>query len=248
MELKNRILKIIRSVLNPAGYDIVKYRTTYPSHIIRDLLERNNIGVVIDVGANEGQYSHELRKAGYKGKIISFEPLGEAFSILQKRSSKDGRWQSLRYALGDSSGTGKINVSKHSPSSSLLPMTDLHREAAPGSGYFTEEQIEIRTLDSIIGELDINGQKIFMKVDTQGYEMAVLRGSENSLHSVAGLQLELSAARLYEGEELYYTVCRYAEDRGFRLVRIIPGYTSRTTGEMLQFDAIFLRETINRPL
>ena len=79
MSLKNQLLKVIRSILNPIGYDIVKYRTTNPAHIVLDHLNINNINTVLDVGANAGQYSHELRKAGYKGRIISFEPLSEAF-------------------------------------------------------------------------------------------------------------------------------------------------------------------------
>jgi FkbM family methyltransferase len=242
MTIKNQLLKITRSVLNPAGYDIVKFKTTYPAHVIRDQLERNRIEAVLDVGANEGQYSAELRKAGYKGKIISFEPLKEAFDSTSKKAAKDGNWTVLNYALGERNGSDIIHVSKHSPSSSLLPMTRLHNDAAPGSEYLSEEKIETRSLDSLFSELGITGMRIFMKVDTQGYEMLVLKGSERVFPSLSGLQLELSAAMLYEGEELYYTICRYVEDKGFRLVRIIPGFVNRSTAEMLQFDAVFFRK------
>jgi FkbM family methyltransferase len=242
MGIKNQVLKIVRSVLNPAGYDILKYKTTYPAHIIRDLLQRNGIGLVLDVGANEGQYSAELRKAGYKGRIISFEPLHDAYQALKASCSADRAWSAEKIALGDRNGTEKIHVSGHSPSSSLLPMTDLHTSSVPGSEYSGDETIELKTLDSIYSELEVAGEKIFMKVDTQGYEMHVLKGAVNSLPLISGLQLELSASALYEGEELYYTICRYVEEKGFRLVRIIPGYTNRATGEMLQFDAVFFRK------
>jgi FkbM family methyltransferase len=242
MGIKNQILKIVRSVLNPAGYDILKYKTTYPAHIIRDLLDRNGIGLVLDVGANEGQYSAELRKAGYKGRIISFEPLHDAFHALKTKCSADPAWIAEKLALGDRNGTDIIHVSGHSPSSSLLPMTDLHTNSVPGSAYAGDESIELKTLDSIYSDLKVAGEKIFMKVDTQGYEMHVLEGAAQTLPLIAGLQLELSASALYEGEELYYTICRYVEEKGFRLVRIIPGYTNKSTGEMLQFDAVFFRK------
>jgi FkbM family methyltransferase len=242
MSLKNQILKFLRSVLNPIGYDILKYKTTYPAHIVLDHLKRNQITVVLDVGANEGQYSHELRRAGYRGEIISFEPLAEAFRELQSRAAKDKNWKVFNFALGDAEGKTTIHVSKHSPSSSLLPMTDLHNEAVPGSEYLREEQIEIRKLDSVYDELGISGKRVFMKVDTQGFEKRVLDGGERSLQFILGLQLELSAASLYNGEELYYSVCRFVEEKNFRLVRIIPGFAHKTTGEMLQFDALFFRK------
>jgi FkbM family methyltransferase len=241
MGLKNTLLKLIRSVINPLGYDVVKYKTTYPSMILLDLLSRNKISVVLDVGANEGQYGKELRKAGYRGKIISFEPLEEAYRNLQIHAQNDKNWKTWKYALGEANGNSVIHVSGHSPSSSLLPMTAIHREASPGSEYIYDEEIEIKTLDSIIDSLGIANESIFLKVDTQGYEKRVLQGSARSLSLISGIQLELSATTVYEGEELYYTVCRFAEDSGFRLVRIIPGYTNKKTGEMLQFDAIFFR-------
>jgi FkbM family methyltransferase len=241
MSLKNQILKIIRSILNPIGYDIVKHKTNHPFHIVHSHLKMNNINVVLDVGANGGQYSTELRKAGYKGRIISFEPLNQAYKDLCKRAQKDNSWQTFNFALGDTSGKTLIHVSKHSPSSSLLQMTKLHKEAAPGSEYLQAEEIEIRTLDSLFNTLGIEGEKIFLKVDTQGYEKRVLDGAVNSLSSVSGLQLELSAAELYEGEDLYYSICRFVEEKSFRLVRIIPGFVHKGTREMLQFDAIFFK-------
>jgi FkbM family methyltransferase len=242
MSLKNEILKIIRSIANPIGYDIVKFKTTHPAHIVLSHLNINDIETVLDVGANAGQYSCELRKAGYKGRIISFEPVSETYGRLLLIAVKDIDWQTFNFALGDTNGNTSINISRHSPSSSLLPMTSLHNDAAPGSEYMSEEEIEIRTLDAIFDTLRISGENVFLKVDTQGYEKKVLDGAVNSLSRISGIQLELSAAELYEGEESYYSLCRFLEERNFHLVRVIPGFTNKKTGEMLQFDAIFFRK------
>ena len=97
MSLKIQILKVIRSVLNPIGYDIVKYKTSWPPHIVLDHLKMNNIQTVLDVGANTGQYSQGLRKAGFKGRIISFEPASLAYHDLEKRASRDKNWQTFNY-------------------------------------------------------------------------------------------------------------------------------------------------------
>lgn len=241
MKLKDQLLKLIRGILNPLGYDLVKYRTSNPSHIILNILKLNNIFTLLDVGANEGQYTMELFRAGFRGRVISFEPLKDAFAILKVNSSKREKWELYNYALGEAGGEASIHVSGHSPSSSFLPMTRAHLEAAPGSGYIKEELIEIKTLDSVFGSLALEGG-IFMKIDTQGYEKKVLEGAVGSLPMIKGIQLELSATRLYEGEENYYSICSFLEERNFRLVMIIPGFSDRESGEMLQFDAIFLRK------
>lgn len=242
MSLKIQILKVIRSVLNPIGYDIVKYKTSWPPHIVLDHLKMNDIQTVLDVGANTGQYSLGLRKAGFKGRIISFEPAGEAFRDLNKKALSDKNWQRFNFALGEANGSSSLNISRHSPSSSILPMTPLHIDASPGSEYLSEETIEVKTLDSIYDSLGIAGENVFLKVDTQGYEKKVLLGATESLSSIKGIQLELSAYELYEGEEIYYSICRFVEERNFRLVRIIPGFVHKGTHEMLQFDALFFRK------
>ncbi len=242
MSTKNQILKVIRSIVNPIGYDIVKYKTSYPAHIVLDHLKMNNIETILDVGANAGQYSRELRKAGFKGRIISFEPASMAYRDLKMIALRDKNWQTFNFALGESGGVASIHISGHSPSSSILPMTDLHYDASPGSEYLNDEEIEIKTLDSIYDTLGIGSENVFLKVDTQGYEKKVLEGGQRALSLIKGIQLELSASELYEGEEIYYSVCRFVEERNFRLVRIIPGFTHKGTHEMLQFDALFFRK------
>jgi FkbM family methyltransferase len=242
MSLKYQILKIIRSILNPIGYEIVKYKSYYPPHIVLDHLKMNNIQTVLDVGANTGQYGLGLRKAGYKGRILSFEPANMAYHDLKIKALNDKSWQTFNFALGEANGYSSIHISGHSPSSSILPMTLLHINASPGSEYLREEEIEIKTLDSIYDSLGIKSENVFLKVDTQGYEKKVLDGAMKTLSLIKGIQLELSANELYEGEEIYYSICRFIEERNFRLVRIIPGFTHKATHEMLQFDALFFRE------
>jgi FkbM family methyltransferase len=242
MSLKIQILKVIRSVLNPIGYDIVKYKTSWPPHIVMDHLIMNNIRTVLDVGANTGQYSQGLRKAGYKGRIISFEPASQAYHDLKMRALRDKDWQTFNFALGESDGFSSIHISRHSPSSSILPMTSLHLDASPGSEYTNDERIEVKALDNIYSSLGIRDENVFLKIDTQGYEKKVLNGALVSLSSIRGIQLELSANELYEGEEIYYSICRFVEEKNFRLVRIIPGFAHKDTHEMLQFDALFFRK------
>ena len=75
---------------------------------------------VFDVGAHDGGYGRELRKHGYEGAIVSFEPLAIAFDKLTKCALLDDKWEVRNSALGSEAGEVIINVSDHLTSSSFL--------------------------------------------------------------------------------------------------------------------------------
>jgi len=85
--------QILRRFLRGTGFDIVRYQpSTHPLARRKRLLENYGIDLVLDVGANVGQYGKELRCIGYKGQIASFEPLSAAYAELAKVSQADGLW------------------------------------------------------------------------------------------------------------------------------------------------------------
>ena len=62
--------------------------------------------MVLDIGANEGQFGEELRAGGYKGGMVSFEPMADAHNKLLLRSRSDTQWQvAARSAIGADRGT-----------------------------------------------------------------------------------------------------------------------------------------------
>ena len=84
--------KLIRSALNLFGIDLVKLKNQHDNlaiHLI-NVLESRNIDCIFDVGANSGQYGYFLREIGYKGYIISFEPVSSVFELLNNNSASDG--------------------------------------------------------------------------------------------------------------------------------------------------------------
>lgn len=95
------------------------------THIF-ELIKRHNIDLVLDVGANAGQFSLDLRKTGYQGEIISFEPIKECYESLI--SIADNNWRIFNFALDDSETTQEINISKKSVFSSLLETSDFGKE------------------------------------------------------------------------------------------------------------------------
>jgi hypothetical protein len=132
-------------------------------------------------------------------------------------------------------------VAGNSASSSILPMKDLHERAAPESRYVGTQRVALRRLDEVQHPAIQTSQRLMLKIDTQGYEMAVLRGAEKMLPRLAGVQLELSLAPLYEGQTLYLELIDWLRARGFDLWSVIPGFVDPSSGRMLQFDGVFFR-------
>jgi FkbM family methyltransferase len=211
-------------------------------------MQTHRIDAVIDVGANDGGYGRFLRAGGFGGAILSFEPLSAAHAALTLAASPDPHWHvAPRMALGEVEGTADIHVAGNSTSSSLLPMKALHVDAAPQSKYVGIEQVPVGPLDGVRHAAIDKASRILLKIDTQGYEMPVLRGAAALLRRVIGVQLELSLAPLYEGQALYREIIDTLSDAGLELWNVLPGFVDPTSGRMLQFDGVFFRAGMAEP-
>jgi len=205
-------------------------------------LEHYSIDTVLDVGANRGQFAQELRNdLGYKRRIVSFEPLSSAFELLKASAEGVQGWEIFNIALGDSDETQEINIAGNSYSSSLLDMLPSHVESAPESKYIGSEMIEVKCLDSIFDDLCKPTNKIYMKIDTQGFESQVLKGAEKSLARIDTIQMEMSLVPLYEGQLLFNEMCMLMSEEGYSLVAIETGFSDPNSGQLLQVDGIFHR-------
>lgn len=207
------------------------------------ILDHHAVDLVLDIGANTGQYATWLRQSGYGGRIISFEPLSDAHAALQKASARDSSWTvAPRMALGHRIGKADLHRSAESDMSSILPLTEEALTFTPSSAMTDKETVGLTTLDEVFPRYVTPEDRVFAKVDTQGYEAAVLLGAMKSMPHILGWQLELSLKQLYEGEPRWREVADVMEDMGYEPHLIIPGYFSRHISRMLQFDAVFMRE------
>jgi FkbM family methyltransferase len=232
----------IRSVAQRYGYDIVKYTLqSAESTRTTKLFHDHGISLVFDIGANAGQYAHELRTMGYRGRIVSCEPLTSAFAVIQEASKHDPLWTCVQTAVGNAPGAAMINVAGNSQSSSLLPMRSEHTEASPGSAYRATEQVKVTTVDHLFDQFVKSSDVVFVKIDTQGYERFVLEGARRSIGSIEGLELEMSFVPLYEGGWLFTDLLHFAENEGFVLTSLRPMFYHPVSGRVLQADGTFFR-------
>ena len=223
------------------GYDVVAWRPDlHPLARRRRLLERAGIDAVLDVGANAGQFAAELRAdLGWRGRIVSFEPLAAAYAQLAARVAADGNWDAHRYALGDRDGTARIGVAGNSYSSSLLEMLPAHLDAAPESAYVGSETVQTRRLDSVIDTVCPAPARLYLKLDVQGFERQVLAGAQATLARVRVLQLEMSLTPLYAGAAGFGELHAQLESLGLVLFALEPGFARRDSGQLLQVDGLY---------
>ena len=230
-----------KSLLHRFGVDLIDYPKPHWQQL-KCLLDHFGITLVLDVGANIGQYAGYLRAAGYRGRIVSFEPLADAHAELTHRAAGDAAWTvAPRLALGASEGEIEINVSGDRDMSSLLPMRAEILKASPSSRTVARETVRLATLDSVFDDYARADDRVLLKIDTQGYERQVLEGAARSLPRLTGVQLELSLVPLYEGETTWLAMIDALARHGFEPRLLIPGYFDRHLVRLLQVDGVFFR-------
>ena len=237
------MIQLIKKILRSMGCDIVRYQpSAQPRDHRKQLYQQHAVNVVLDVGANTGQYAAELRRnMGYTGKLVSFEPVRASFDKLEQDAEHDAQWQTRHCALGDEDGEAEINVAGNSVSSSIRDMLPNHMEAAPESEFVGKENIQVKKLDTVFDEFCQAGDVVYLKIDTQGFEKQVIDGAKESLPKIKLLEVEMSLSPLYDGELPMHEMHEFLHGLGYSLVSLEPGFTDPKTGKMMQVDGIFQR-------
>jgi FkbM family methyltransferase len=218
--------------------------TNSEAQVLKKLLKVTGADVVLDVGANVGQFGDLLWHLGFQGKLISFEAIPEVHAQLVKYATGRNRsWLVAPCAaLGSRCGEIEMNISANSVSSSVLSMRQTHLESAPQSRYIRKQIVEIKRLDELSARYISPGSKLFLKVDTQGYELEVLKGATGLWAQTVGLQLELSLVPLYDQAPTIVEMIEFMASTGFELFGFVPGFRDQHSGRMLQIDGFFVRK------
>lgn len=235
----------IKKLFNIFGLEVYRLQPhSDPGMQLIAAMNKVNTNIVFDIGANIGQFASEIRRKGYEGKIISFEPLVSARKKLVELSAKDPNWLvHEQTAIGNTNGFIEINVSKNSVSSSILDMLGTHSDAEKNSVYIGKEKTPISTLDTVANNYLDRFSNCFVKIDTQGYEWQVIEGASNILKNSKGIICELSLVSLYENQHLWIDIIQKLEKEGFILWSLIKGFTDKRSGRSLQVDGIFLKKS-----
>jgi FkbM family methyltransferase len=239
-------MKLRYRIADALGYRLVKKKNDHSrleSHL-PNVLESLGINCVVDVGANLGQYARMLRRYGYTGRIVSFEPVPGIYEKLEKRAEGDADWLTQRLALGSADENRLINVYGASELSSLLPTSEYGRSAIKRKADdVVRVEVSVRRLDGLWSEIagDLAEPRVFLKMDTQGCDLEVFDGARGCIEVVLGLQSELSVLPLYEGMPDYAKSLERYRRCGFEVSGFFPVFRDKQTHLLGEFDCVMIR-------
>ncbi len=251
MHLRPAIKRLVEQGASRLGFRVIpdwRLKSLAHAQHLRQLFDRLAIDTVLDVGANVGGYRTFLRaEVGFEGRIVSLEPVPSVYASLAQSAARDSAWRGMQVALGDVDDQLQINVTSRTTMCSFL-MRDEARLRGLGYQHLLNvtdvvrtEAVPVRRLDSILDEA-LGGRqdaRVFLKCDTQGFDLKVLAGASGSLASILALQIELSFTPIYAGAPAYTTVLAHATDLGFDVTGIFPVRQDELS-RVVNFDCVML--------
>lgn len=235
--------KRIQGMGHRAGVHLAPHSVGSDPNLRRQrLLEWLGVDLLLDVGANVGQYATVIREGGYTGQIASFEPQEAAYRELATAAASDPNWTARHCGLGVEAGEVQINTSASSGSSSILPMAQRHLEIAPQSKYVGTEIIRMETLDNAAKELLASSARVGLKMDVQGYEMEVLGGGSGVLRRAVFVESEMALVEIYRGGAAFEQLVSTFYDAGLRMASFQLEHIDHQTGAVTWGNGIFIRD------
>jgi len=233
----SRVVKTcVKSLFRLCGLNVTRIPRFEPYEWLKGM----NIRTVLDIGANTGQFASQFHRLFPDAKLYSFEPLEGCYNKLLEKMGHVSEFHAFNFALGDKNGEAKIYKNEYTPSSSLLPMEKIHKEAFPFTKNATTQTIKIRRLDDILGELDIVDD-ILVKIDVQGAEDKIILGGEKLISRASILIVETSFQSLYKGQLLFDGIYDLIRKKGFVYAGSEHNIRNPKDGSILQCDSVFCR-------
>jgi|688.fasta_scaffold70354_3 FkbM family methyltransferase len=227
----NRFLR--RSI----GLEIHKTHSSFDEarmHVINS----EKIALLIDGGANEGQWATRIRRDGYSGRILSLEPGTKAFSKLEFNSKDDPWWDVDSRALGSCEAILPLHLSSNDGMSSSLKRPERHLTEFPSVSFSGLEDVSVTTLESLLQDVTEN---VMVKLDIQGFELEALKGIGVAIDKIVAIELEMTLVPMYRGEASVGRVLVTLETMGFKLFSINE-FGKGKNGSVSYFDVLAIRE------
>ena len=237
----------VRRLLRRYGWRIGRYDwESSLTAFLAVIFDSLHIDTVIDVGAHRGEYGQTLREMGYNGHILSFEPVRANYEELVARAARDHRWHAYPFALGSKASETEINVLQGTTFSSFLSPSAFGRERFPDHTQLDRvERAAICRLDEVL--LGITKYfpvgNMYLKMDTQGWDLEVFEGAERCLDRIVALQSELSLQPIYEGMPHFTDALGRFGRVNYRLAALFP-VSRNADGQLIEADCVLLRDGI----
>lgn len=242
-KIGRRIALFAQVLDNPKAFSLLRRGvSTEFVELNRPWLVNVGINTVFDIGASTGLFAGIIHEILPSAMIYSFEPLKDCYEKLEKRMAKVSGFRAFNIALGDSNGELEFHRNEFSPSSSVLPMADLHKQNYPFTAEEHLTKVKSARLDDVATDLRIE-DSLFIKMDVQGFEDKVIAGGRNIIKRARVLILETSFSPLYIGQPLFGDIYDSLKE-DFRYMGALSQSHSPIDGSILQEDSIFVNRSI----
>ena len=241
-------MNLYKALAGFLGYELIN-RGGNPSlsfHIM-DLIKLRRIDLVLDIGGNMGQFTKSLRSDGYQGEVHSFEPVKSTFSQLQQASEHDPNWFVHNFAMGDQLEQKEVNVTVSSDFASFLQPNEYGMKRFKKNKTDYTEMVEVNTIDNFLETQipNLNDKRIFLKTDTQGYDLEVVKGAEKSMRLIHCLLSEISFIPIYNGMMHYLDALKIYETYGFSVSAFYPITRDKETMSIIEMDCVMVNQNIS---
>ena len=205
------------------------------------LIRLLGIGQIVDVGAHVGGFARRIRGEGFAGRIESFEPLPSAFASLRAASAGDQLWKAHEMALGSVDGELELHIFPGDGQFNSLRSLSAHAdEYSPGLSQTGLSMVSVHRLDGVWPSLFCDPATTLLKVDTQGFDLEVLRGAGNLLEQIPAVLTEVAVQPLYTGAPLMEEVISYMRTHGFEMTGAFPIHRYGNGARVIEFDCTFV--------
>ena len=166
-------------------------------------LRNLNIDKIVDVGAHKGEFLEKMLKIEKVNSFYAFEPQKDIFNYLNKRFSKNNKITLLNYAVDKEITNKKLQINKFSMTSSLSEVNEkslyfkLKNFLTRSKSNFVDEyEVQTNTIDNFFK--NVNLEKTLLKIDVEGYEMNVIKGSLMKLKEIPYVIIENQFGNHYQ--------------------------------------------------
>lgn len=213
------------------------------------LLAAQAVDLVVDVGANVGQFARRLREHGYTGHVASVEPVPAYAAEVAAAAAGDDRWSVHPMALGATDG--ELSLAVTDVFSSARPASDFGRDrfaqlaASDDAERVTVPQHRLDTVwDDLLAGVRAAGvdrPRVYLKLDTQGFDLQVFAGLGERVDEVVAMQSETSLVPIYDGAPRLPESLAVYEAAGFAVTGLFP-ISKADDGRVIEHDCVLVRD------
>jgi FkbM family methyltransferase len=209
------------------------------------ILQINQAGWIVDVGANHGDFSHAASAGFPSARCLLIEPLPRLHGELERRcKSSGGHWFLEKCALGAANCRMPLYVAQNDAIGSLAGFSEEYTAVNAGARPSNQLECQVRTLDEVAAQHGIAAIDL-LKIDVEGFEFEVLEGARKSLAKTEAVVVEVSLVRNPScHSSALLRMLNLLADAGFDIVRVIPSlFDRRESWKPVEFNILARRST-----